>query len=56
MSKLMFQCRQVSIVTIQPDKKMGNIKRILSYDGVVSGTDIFNAVFTVPPQIRVTLP
>jgi len=55
MSQLMFQWRQVSIVTIQADKKTVDIKRIPSYDGVVSGTDIFDAVFTVTPQIRMTL-
>jgi len=36
----MFQWGQVSVITIQPDKKTGNIKRILIYDGVVPGTDI----------------
>lgn len=52
----MYQWGQVSIVTIQSDKKTGNIMRILSYDGVVAGTDTFDAVFTVPPQISGTLP
>jgi hypothetical protein len=36
----MLQWRQVSIVTIQPGKKMGNIKPILIYEGLVAGTDI----------------
>jgi len=40
MSQPMFQWGQVSIVTIQPDKKMGYIKRILIRDGVVADTDI----------------
>jgi len=40
MSQRMFQCRQVPNITIQPDKKLGHIKSILIYDGVVAGTDI----------------
>jgi hypothetical protein len=52
----MFQWVQVSIVTTQPDKKMGNIKRILSYDRVVDGPDIFDVVFTVLPLNTGALP